>query len=96
MRIDSRLAQLNCKLCLLTIDESTLEKRIVQDRNPGWREYLRQYGDTDADILDHYFEQQDLFGNLCAKTRLGTLILKTSDSSIQDTVGQVAGFWGAL
>ncbi len=49
--IDTRLAGLNCKLCLFSMDDSMLKRRIFTNRSPGWREYLARYGETDDEIV---------------------------------------------
>ncbi|HBA85086.1 MAG TPA: hypothetical protein DCZ95_13435 [Verrucomicrobia bacterium] len=91
--IDERLAQLNCRLCLLTIDESDFEKRIILDRDDGWREYLKRYGQTNAQIAAHYAKQQKLLIDLCKRSRLETTILNTSALSEADVLNHVLEFW---
>ena len=91
--IDSRLANLNCKLCLLTIDDSQLEHRIITGRDSGWREYLKQYGETTDEILKYYATQQKLLRNLCEKSKLDTLIVDTTDSNVKKTLDQILDFW---
>ena len=94
--IDSRLARLNCKLCLLTVDDSMLAHRIITTRDSGWQEYLKRYGETDDEILRHYAAQQQMLRALCEKSKLDTLIVDTTDTSVQDTLDRVFDFWGAI
>jgi thymidylate kinase len=94
--IDSRLANLNCKVCLLTIDESIFEHRIITSRDSAWREYLRRYGETNDEILKYYSRQQKLLLSLCEKSKLRTLIVDTTDSNIDKVVDQVLDFWGTV
>lgn len=94
--IDRRLAELNCKLCLLTVPEGLLRERIITSRDSGWREYLSRYGETDEEILRYYATQQQLLRGLCEKSELDTLVLDTANMSTQDTVNQVLDFWGAV
>lgn len=91
--IDARLAQLNCRLCLLTIDESQFEDRIILGRDDGWREYLKRYGQTNAEIVAHYTERQRLLIDLCQRSRLPTTILNTSNLSEADALNHVLDFW---
>jgi len=94
--LDRRLAKCNCRLCLFTIDEATLEQRVIHDRNPGWREYIRQFGATNAEIVRHYSEQQEEMVRLCRQSALESRLIDTSHRSLQDTVDEVLDFWGAL
>ena len=94
--IDSRLANLNCKLCLLTMDTSVLKHRIITSRDAGWREYLKRYGDSDEEIVGHYVMQQKTLHRLCKQSKLETLIVDTTDSDIEKVVEQVLDFWGSV
>jgi thymidylate kinase len=94
--IDSRLANLNCKLCLFTMDDSFLKHRIIESRDSDWRDYLKRYGETDEEILEYYAVQQEMLSGLCEKSKLDTLIVDTTDTSVQDTLDQVFDFWGAI
>lgn len=94
--IDRRLAMLNCKLCLLTISDSALEQRIIRNRPPAWRDYLKRYGETDEEILKYYATQQNLLRDLCGKSALETLILDTTHLSADETLARVLDFWNAV
>jgi len=94
--VDSRLANLNCKLCLVTMDDSMMEHRIITSRDAGWREYLKRYGDTTEEIVECYCNQQEMLRALCEKSRLDTLVVDTTDVSVQNTLDQVLDFWGAV
>jgi thymidylate kinase len=91
--IDSRLAPLNCKLCLLTMDNSQFRDRIINSRNSEWRDYLKKYGNTNDKILDYYTKQQDLLLNLCEKSELDTFVVNTTEITVERTVEQVLDFW---
>ena len=94
--IDARLAQLNCKLCLLTMSDAAMEQRIITSRDSGWREYLTQYGKTNDEIIEHYISQQELLRRLCEQSQLDTLIIDTSESSIDNTLEQALDFWNTV
>jgi thymidylate kinase len=94
--IDARLAKLNCKLCLLTMDNSIFKKRIIDSRDSAWREYLGRHGDSDDEILDHYRKQQEYLRRLCQKTALNVSVCDTTNMSVDETVGQVLDFWGVV
>lgn len=90
--IDARLARLNGRLCLLTLDESQIESRIILARDNGWREYLKRYGQTNAEIVAYYAEQQHLLVELCERSSLPTIILNTSRLSETDTLNRLLEF----
>ena len=92
--IDARLARLNCKVCLLIIDESVLVDRIIHSRDAAWREYLSRYGETEEEIVRHHVLQQETLLDLCSQSKLETLALDSSNVDVQDTVAQVIDFWG--
>ena len=94
--IDRRLAGLNCKLCLLTIPEGLLRKRIITNRDSGWQEYLSRYGETDEEILRYYATQQQRLRGLCERSELEILVLDTSNMKVEDAVNQVLNFWGTV
>ena len=91
--VDSRLAKMNCKLCVLNMDDSQFMERIINIRDIQWRNYLKRYGDTDEEILDYYRKQQDLLLSISKKSKLKTLNINTSKPLTQDTVNQVIDFW---
>jgi len=95
-KVDRRLAKLNCKLCLFTVDDSALRDRIITGRNADWRRYLSRYGNTDDEIIAYYAKQQKLLRSLCDKSELDTLVIDTTNMIIEDTLGQVIDFWGAI
>lgn len=92
--IDSRLAQLNCGLCLLTIDEARMEQRIIDSRNSGWLNYVSRFGKTNAEIIGHYKRQQDLFLEMAKETGLPAIVLNTTAMSLSEAVDRVLNFWG--
>ena len=94
--LDKRLAQLSCKLCLFTIDDAVLEQRVIHDRSAGWRDYVKRFGSTNAEIIRHYSEQQRLMVDLCRKSALEIRLIDTSHRTLADTVAEVLAFWGAL
>lgn len=91
--IDTRLARLNCRLCLLTIDEAQIEDRIILGRDEGWREYLKKHGRTHAEIVAHYAGRQKLLMDLCRRSRLPITILNTSRLSPAEALNRVMDFW---
>lgn len=94
--IDRRLSELNCKLCLFTVDESKLEDRIICSRNAAWRDYLSRYGRTDDEIIAYYAEQQRHLLSLCEKSELDVLVVDTTNIVVEETLGQVIDFWEAI
>jgi thymidylate kinase len=92
--IDERLAKINCKLCILEVDETDMEQRIVLERNnAGWQKYLQQFGNSEIEIVDYYKKQQDLLLGLLQRTKLEWLKINTSKTSVDETVPQLIAFW---
>jgi len=87
---------LNCKVIVLTIDGSDLEEHIILNRTVGWCDYVRRFGETHGEIVEHYTRQQDRLLELCAKTSLELLILDTTYQGEEDTLCQALDFKGAV
>ncbi len=91
--IDERLANINCKLCILEINEADMERRIILERDDGWRKYIHKFGHSNIEIVDYYKRQQGLLLDLLQRTKLECLRINTSEISIEETVSQVLTFW---
>ncbi|MBI5297333.1 MAG: hypothetical protein HY869_17785 [Chloroflexi bacterium] len=92
--IDVRLAKLNCKLCILEVDEADMEQRIILERNnAGWQQFLRQFGNSNLEIVEYYKKQQELLFNLLPRTRMEWLKINTSRACMDEIVPQVLSFW---
>jgi adenylate kinase family enzyme len=96
MEIDYRLAQLGCKVCLLTADDATLEQRLFHGRDPGWLSYIKRFGETNDEILEYYSRQQQLLLNLAEKSQLPALLIDTSAADVREVIDQILDFWGAV
>lgn len=92
--IDRRLAAQGCKLCLLTIDDATIEQRLVLNRNEEWKQYVKKYGSSAGEIVAHYSRQQRMMINLCNASMLEFVEIDTSKMTVADTVANVMNFWG--
>lgn len=74
---------------LLTIPESQIEHRIFSStahRDPSWEDFIMKKGETREDITEYYVEQQQLFLNLFAETKLNHIIIDSSKNNF----GQIA------
>ncbi len=91
--IDERLAKINCKLCMLEINETDMEQRIILERDKGWRKYVHKFGPSNIEIVDYYKRQQGLLLDLLQKTKLEWLRINTSEVSVEKTVSEVLAFW---
>ncbi len=91
--IDERLARINCKLCVLEINETDLEQRIILERDEDWQRYIHQFGHSNIEIVDYYKRQQDLLLGLLQRTKLEWLRVNTSEIRIEEIVSQVLTFW---
>lgn len=94
--IDRRLAALNGKLCLFVADEKTLAKRLFTGRDEAWLNYLKRIGDSEEKIVSYYIEKQELLIGLCDRSVLDTLIVDTTNSSVENTLDLVIDFWGVI
>ena len=91
--IDERLAKINCKLCMLEVDESNMEQRIIFERDSGWQKYIHQFGNSNTEIVDYYKKQQDLLLSLLLRTKLEWLKINTSETAVDEIVPQLIAFW---
>ncbi len=91
--IDERLSKINCKLCLLEINETDMEQQIIFERDAGWQKYIQQFGSSNVEIIDHYKKQQELLISLLKKTKLEYLRINTSETRVDETVQQLITFW---
>ncbi len=92
--IDERLAKINCKLCVLEVDETDMEQRIILERhNEGWQKLLHQFGNSNAEIVDYYKKQQDLFFSLLQRTKLEWLKINSSEANVDEMIPRVMAFW---
>ncbi len=91
--IDERLAKINCRLCVLEINETDMERRIVLERDAGWGKYIHKFGKSNIEIVDHYKRQQDLILGLLQRTKLEWLKINTSETSVDETLPQLIAFW---
>jgi thymidylate kinase len=91
--VDERLARINCKLCILEINEPDMEQRIILERDAGWQKYIHQFGNSNVEIVDHYKKQQELALGLLQRTKLEWLKINTSETSIDEAIAQLITFW---
>lgn len=94
--IDHRLAELNCKACLLVIPDELLRERIMTSRDSAWQGYIKRFGKTDDEILHHYARQQKMMRDLLAKSRLETRVIDTGTTTLDQAMVQVLDFWSAV
>lgn len=91
--IDERLAKINCKVCILQINKTDMEQRIILERDAGWGKYIHQFGNSNIEIVDYYDKQQDLLLDLLQRTKLEWIKINTSETSIEETVSRLVTFW---
>ena len=94
--IDRRLAALDCRLCLLTMDDAGMVRRIVRERGQAWRAYLSRYGRTVPEIVEHYRRQQQVLLGLAEQSHLRTMTLDTTDADVEGTVTKIFDFWSDI
>ena len=92
--IDARLAVLNAKVCMLTINPVVMKQRIVWDTNKnGWQSFLQRFGKSDDEIIEHFIIQQEHLIRLTKLTRLPCRIIDTSNTPTQRVVEEMLDFW---
>ena len=91
--IDSRLHAVGARLCLLTANEASLEKRLFARKHACWNQYLKQYGDTPAQIVESFAGRQKLAIHLCTQSSLPSTILDTSDLSTSQITEALLHLW---
>ena len=94
--IDERLAAMDTKLCLLTVDAGDLEQRITRRRDEHWREFLTRHGNSVEAVVRHYLVQQEKFRELSAKSSMETCLIDTSAVEPSKTLEVALAFWGAI
>jgi hypothetical protein len=80
-------------LCLLEINETDMERRIILERDEGWRKYVHQFGRSNLEIVDYYKRQQDLLLSLLQRTKLEWMRINTSETTVEETLSQVLTLW---
>ena len=93
--IDQRLAALNTKVCILTIDPQVMRQRIIEDtRKNGWGSFLHRFGNNEAEIIQHFARQQETLLSLCQRTKLSCKVIDTSNTPILKIVEEMLGLLG--
>ncbi|SMP44126.1 hypothetical protein [Anoxynatronum buryatiense] len=87
--IDRRLKPLGTTLCLLTVDAETLEKRLFSRQDTCWLQYLKQYGDTPAAIVDSFMKRQAEARRLSQSSCLPVLEINTSEATASTVSQQI-------
>lgn len=91
--IDSRLADINCRICILTADFETLKSRLLSGRDEAWMRYIKRFGETEDQIINHFLQQQNQVLELAKMTKLETLTLDTSKTTIDDCIESIFNFY---
>lgn len=93
--IDQRLSALDAKVCVLTIDEDLMFERIVKDTHKnGFQSYIRQFGNSDEEVVLHFQKQQEYLFELLKRSVLPIQIINTSRKNPQKTADEILEFWG--
>lgn len=92
--VEERLALLNARGCLLTMERDVMKERIIESRPfAPWRTYISRYGKTDEEIVEHYWRQQDQMKEKAAASRLPWLIINTTKESWDEIVPEMLAHW---
>ncbi len=90
---DARLSLVNGKICLLTATEEQLDERLFELRDEHWNSYIKRFGSTRREILNHFLYEQERLIALAEETVLPTLVLNPSDTALPRAVEKVLDFW---
>ena len=91
--IDKRLVDLNGKLCLLLTDREKLAERLFNKPEPTWHNYLKRFGSSEEEIVEHFYGQQDELLELAEKSNLPVIRIDTSKKGIKKTVSEIFSLW---
>ncbi|MGA2297528.1 MAG: hypothetical protein ABSG15_08285 [FCB group bacterium] len=94
--IDAILSKSGSKLCVLTLDENSIEERLIYDRKniPTWMSYIRRFGNTNNEIVRYFVEQQESLLDFCRQSSMELIQINTSQKNINETTIQIIDFWG--
>jgi hypothetical protein len=91
--IDRRLAQVGCKLLLLTGTRDTIWRRSIEDRTESqFLEYARKFGRTDADLHAHFAGEQVKFRGMFERSEMPRISM-SNDGDVEDVVDTAYRFW---
>ena len=92
--IDRRLAEVGCKLVLLTGGEETIRARTIQGRADSQflTEYARKFGRTHDELHAHFVGEQEEFVRMFAQSKLRKRVFE-NDGGLDTIVADVFGFW---
>ncbi len=91
--IDDCLHRLGARLVVLTADEKALRDRLFAGRSAGWLKYIRRYGNSRSEIVEHYLRRQSHLLDVARLSRLAVKKLDTSFISPSNLAGEVMDFW---
>jgi thymidylate kinase len=94
--IDARLSKLNARLCVLKAQDEAIGDRIMRNRGPCWLDYVKRFGNTREEIVEHYVEAQQEILKMSELTSLPVIVIDTTSSKPEDVTGQIIEFWGIL
>lgn len=94
--IDLDLSCLGGKLCILTVSEDILSKRLFDRNNTCWINYLKKFGNTKEEIISYFINQQNQYIKLCKISNLPYIIIDTSNKSKESIVDTVFDYWKLL
>ena len=91
--IDKRLAALNGHLCLFTTNKDQLSERLFRKPDPSWHSYLRRFGNSRDEIVDHFLQQQDSLLEFSERSVLRKRIIDTSTADVEEIAKEILEFW---
>ena len=90
--IDARLCALGARMVIVTLSADGMRRRILAERNPGWRRYVSRYGSTNEEIMRHYRKRQETLLSLAERSHLQTLVVN-GERDPRDVAGRILDFW---
>ena len=95
--VDRRLAAIGCKLLLLDAENDTIRERTVEARadTEFVREYaLGRFGQNDAELVDYFQRERDLFREMCSESSMEKMRLM-AEEPLEETAALASRFWSS-
>lgn len=92
--VENRLARLDARGCLLTIEREVMQQRIIESRPfSPWRAYISRYGKTDDEIVEHYWREQEEMKQRAAASCLPWIVVDTTAGRWDELVPKLLSHW---
>ncbi len=92
--IDRRLNNVNAQICLFVIEKDDIKPRIIDEYIKfWWWDYLKNYGNNEKDIIENYWNKQQLLLKTAQKSCIPIKIINTSKTLEDKAFQEILNFW---